>query len=80
MPWSLSMGSTLRGSNRGSDDWEELVEVTLNLQEDKTIVLSNVKLMARAMVVASSGCCRPLWRRRGGQSYRVGWRHDHGHQ
>ncbi|OEL12810.1 hypothetical protein BAE44_0026169 [Dichanthelium oligosanthes] len=38
-PRSLSTGSSPRGSDRGSDDGEELVEVTLDLQEDDSIIL-----------------------------------------
>jgi hypothetical protein len=42
-PRSLSTGSSPRGSDdRSSDDGEELVEVTLDLQDDDTIVLRSV--------------------------------------
>ncbi|OQU87480.1 hypothetical protein SORBI_3003G287400 [Sorghum bicolor] len=42
-PRSLSTGSSPRGSERSSDDGEELVEVTLDLQEDDTIILRSVE-------------------------------------
>jgi len=42
-PRSLSTGSSPRGSDRSSDDGEELVEVTLDLQEDDTIILRSVE-------------------------------------
>ncbi|KAG8067929.1 hypothetical protein GUJ93_ZPchr0005g14488 [Zizania palustris] len=45
-----------RGSDRSSDDGEELVEVTLDLQEDDTIVLRSVEPAAG---VASSGAEPP---------------------
>jgi respiratory burst oxidase len=45
---SLSTGSSPRGSDRSSDDGEELVEVTLDLQEDDTIVLRSVEPAALA--------------------------------
>ncbi|KAL5232548.1 hypothetical protein ABZP36_031324 [Zizania latifolia] len=54
-PRSLSTGSSPRGSDRSSDDGEELVEVTLDLQEDDTIVLRSVEPAAGAAAVASSG-------------------------
>ncbi|KAE8798713.1 respiratory burst oxidase-like protein F2 [Hordeum vulgare] len=60
-PRSLSTGSSPRGSDRSSDDGEELVEVTLDLQEDDTIVLRSVEPAAAtatataASVPASSG-------------------------
>jgi respiratory burst oxidase len=47
-PRSLSTGSSSRGSDRSSDDGEELVEVTLDLQEDDTIVLRGVEPAAAA--------------------------------
>ncbi|KAM0825563.1 hypothetical protein ACQ4PT_069470 [Festuca glaucescens] len=42
-PRSLSTGSSPRGSQPGSEDGEELVEVTLDLQDDDTIVLRSVE-------------------------------------
>ncbi|XP_040379901.1 respiratory burst oxidase homolog protein A-like [Oryza brachyantha] len=55
-PRSLSTGSSPRGSDRSSDDGEELVEVTLDLQEDDTIVLRSVEPAAGAVAaVASTG-------------------------
>jgi respiratory burst oxidase len=42
-PRSLSTGSSPRGSDRSSDDGEELVEVTLDLLEDDNIVLRSVE-------------------------------------
>uniref|UniRef100_A0A0D3ETQ3 FAD-binding FR-type domain-containing protein n=1 Tax=Oryza barthii TaxID=65489 RepID=A0A0D3ETQ3_9ORYZ len=68
-PRSLSTGSSPRGSDRSSDDGEELVEVTLDLQEDDTIVLRSVEPAAGGAAAASSsgrrrcggrrrtGCC-----------------------
>uniref|UniRef100_A0A0D9V5C2 FAD-binding FR-type domain-containing protein n=1 Tax=Leersia perrieri TaxID=77586 RepID=A0A0D9V5C2_9ORYZ len=49
-PRSLSTGSSPRGSDDRScsDDGEELVEVTLDLQDDDTIVLRSSALAARA--------------------------------
>jgi respiratory burst oxidase len=47
-PRSLSTGSSPRGSDRSSDDGEELVEVTLDLQEDDTIILRSVEPAAAA--------------------------------
>ncbi|KAG8077823.1 hypothetical protein GUJ93_ZPchr0007g5610 [Zizania palustris] len=53
-PRSLSTGSSPRQSNdRSSDDGEELVEVTLDLQDDDTIVLRSVE-PAVAVVAASA--------------------------
>jgi respiratory burst oxidase len=42
-PRSLSTGSSPRASEPGSEDGEELVEVTLDLQDDDTIVLRSVE-------------------------------------
>ncbi|PUZ65085.1 hypothetical protein GQ55_3G194900 [Panicum hallii var. hallii] len=47
-PRSLSTGSSPRGSDRSSDDGEELVEVTLDLLEDDNIVLRSVEPAAAA--------------------------------
>ncbi|KAM0858034.1 hypothetical protein ACQ4PT_048086 [Festuca glaucescens] len=52
-PRSLSTGSSPRGSDRSSDDGEELVEVTLDLQEDDTIVLRSVEPAAAAAAAAA---------------------------
>ncbi|KAL5222054.1 hypothetical protein ABZP36_026767 [Zizania latifolia] len=53
-PRSLSTGSSPRQSDdRSSDDGEELVEVTLDLQDDDTIVLRSVE-PAAAVVAASA--------------------------
>jgi respiratory burst oxidase len=54
-PRSLSTGS----SPRGSDDGEELVEVTLDLQEDDTIVLRSVEPAAAAGGIAGIGAPSP---------------------
>ncbi|KAK1699342.1 hypothetical protein QYE76_016039 [Lolium multiflorum] len=53
-PRSLSTGSSPRGSDRSSDDGEELVEVTLDLQEDDTIVLRSVEPAAAAAAAAAA--------------------------
>lgn len=53
-PRSLSTGSSPRGSDRSSDDGEELVEVTLDLQEDDTIVLRSVEPAAAANANAAA--------------------------
>uniref|UniRef100_A0A0E0JNN7 Uncharacterized protein n=2 Tax=Oryza punctata TaxID=4537 RepID=A0A0E0JNN7_ORYPU len=54
-PRSLSTGSSPRGSDdRSSDDGEELVEVTLDLQDDDTIVLRSVEPAAGAGAGAAS--------------------------
>ena len=58
-PRSLSTGSSPRGSDRSSDDGEELVEVTLDLQEDDTIVLRSVEPAAGGAAVASSSGASP---------------------
>ncbi|KAJ1285265.1 hypothetical protein BS78_03G267000 [Paspalum vaginatum] len=55
-PRSLSTGSSPRGSDRSSDDGEELVEVTLDLQEDDTIILRSVEPAAAA--AAATGAQR----------------------
>ena len=52
-PRSLSTGSSPRGSDRSSDDGEELVEVTLDLLEDDNIVLRSVEPAAGAAAVAA---------------------------
>jgi respiratory burst oxidase len=54
-PRSLSTGS----SPRGSDDGEELVEVTLDLQEDDTIVLRSVEPAAAAGGIGGIGAPPP---------------------
>ncbi|KAF0919061.1 hypothetical protein E2562_028281 [Oryza meyeriana var. granulata] len=57
-PRSLSTGSSPRGSDdRSSDDGEELVEVTLDLQDDDTIVLRSVEPAAAG--AATSGSAAP---------------------
>nr|CAB3478215.1 unnamed protein product [Digitaria exilis] len=53
-PRSLSTGSSPRGSDRSSDDGEELVEVTLDLQEDDTIILRSVEPAAAAAAAAAA--------------------------
>ena len=53
-PRSLSTGSSPRGSDRSSDDGEELVEVTLDLQEDDTIILRSVEPAAAAAAAAGA--------------------------
>lgn len=52
-PRSLSTGSSPRGSDRSSDDGEELVEVTLDLLEDDNIVLRSVEPAALAAAAAA---------------------------
>ncbi|BAS74212.1 Os01g0734200 [Oryza sativa Japonica Group] len=55
-PRSLSTGSSPRGSDdRSSDDGEELVEVTLDLQDDDTIVLRSVEPAAAAAAGVGAG-------------------------
>ncbi|WVZ68926.1 hypothetical protein U9M48_017800 [Paspalum notatum var. saurae] len=61
--WSGSAGTTPRSlstgsSPRGSDDGEELVEVTLDLQEDDTIILRSVEPAAAAAAAAATGAPR----------------------
>lgn len=53
-PRSLSTGSSPRGSERSSDDGEELVEVTLDLLEDDNIVLRSVEPAAAAAAAAAA--------------------------
>ncbi|PWZ17189.1 hypothetical protein Zm00014a_015785 [Zea mays] len=53
-PRSLSTGSSPRGSDRSSDDGEELVEVTLDLLEDDNIVLRSVEPAAAAAAAAAA--------------------------
>ncbi|XP_006646295.3 respiratory burst oxidase homolog protein A-like [Oryza brachyantha] len=60
-PRSLSTGS----SPRGSDDGEELVEVTLDLQDDDTIVLRSVEPAAAAAAAASGSAAPRLASARG---------------
>lgn len=52
-PRSLSTGSSPRGSDRSSDDGEELVEVTLDLLEDDNIVLRSVEPAAGAAAASA---------------------------
>ncbi|VAH79432.1 unnamed protein product [Triticum turgidum subsp. durum] len=57
-PRSLSTGSSPRGSEPCSEDGEELVEVTLDLQDDDTIVLRSVEPAAAAASGSGSGALR----------------------
>ncbi|VAH63650.1 unnamed protein product [Triticum turgidum subsp. durum] len=57
-PRSLSTGSSPRGSEPASEDGEELVEVTLDLQDDDTIVLRSVEPAAAAALGSGSGALR----------------------
>ncbi|KAE8771797.1 respiratory burst oxidase-like protein F1 [Hordeum vulgare] len=56
-PRSLSTGSSPRGSEPCSEDGEELVEVTLDLQDDDTIVLRSVEPAAAS--ASGPGAPRP---------------------
>lgn len=67
-PRSLSTGSSPRGSDRSSDDGEELVEVTLDLQEDDTIILRSVEPAAAAAAAAAATGASARGDRAGGAS------------
>ncbi|KAG8055526.1 hypothetical protein GUJ93_ZPchr0001g32510 [Zizania palustris] len=59
-PRSLSTGSSPRGpDDRSSDDGEELVEVTLDLQDDDTIVLRCVEPAAAGTAASASASGAP---------------------
>ncbi|KAF7037635.1 hypothetical protein CFC21_047965 [Triticum aestivum] len=59
-PRSLSTGSSPRGSEPASEDGEELVEVTLDLQDDDTIVLRSVEPAAAALGSGSGALRLPV--------------------